>query len=63
MTFEMRFAEIEIEKGVVFEFREIELLGCEVEGGALIAHPPLIFPVRSSFSTNTANSGSRRNSS
>ncbi len=30
MAFEMRLAEIEVEKGVVFEFREVELLGCEV---------------------------------
>src|SRR5438270_14034596 len=31
MAFEMRFAEIEVEKGVVLEFREFELLRCEVE--------------------------------
>src|SRR5439155_21610471 len=37
MAFEMTFAEIEIEKGVVFEFREIELLGCEVED--FLQHP------------------------
>src|SRR5438270_4911049 len=37
MAFEMRLAEIEIEKGVVFEFREIKLLGCEVED--FLQHP------------------------
>src|SRR6266571_6157508 len=43
MTFEMRLAEIEIEKGVVFEFREIELLGCEVED--FLQHPESVLLV------------------
>jgi hypothetical protein len=43
MAFELRLAEIEIKKGVVFEFREIELLGCEDED--LLQYPESAFLV------------------